>query len=398
MSRAEMTALGWDQCDIILVTGDAYIDHPSFGMALVGTSAGSPGLSCRHHQPARLAFGGSLSRDSGEPALFFGITAGNMDSMVNRYTADRKLRSDDAYTPNAEPNRRPDRAVVVYTHSARAKPSLNGQHRDRQHRGLPAPHCPLRLLERQGTPLGPARQQGRPVDLRQCRTRAGRAFPSPGEGRKDRGHPRPARHRLHGAARLDASDRSGTKPTRPRSIRRARCMRIPIRMRWKSPTESYAPQVQLAGTAADALCAGCVHRFAGLQRRPSASSAKAERLAARKDARAHTVVRLPSYEAGTATTRCSTPMPHAVFPPRIQPRQRARAGARPRRLRDVWLNPPPIPLSTEEMDHVYGLPYARAPHPAYGNGQDSRLGDDPLLGEHHARLLRRLHLLLDHRA
>ena len=63
---------------------------------------------------------------------------------------------------------------------------------------------------------------------------------------------------------------------------------------------------------------------------------------------------------------------------------------------DVWFNPPPIPMSTEEMDYVFGMPYARVPHPAYGKAKIPAY-DDPLLGEHHAWLLRRLHLLLDHR-
>ena len=90
MSRAEMDALGWDSCDVIIVTGDAYVDHPSFGMAIDRPRAGGAGLPRRHHRAARLAAAPSRSRALGRPNLFFGITAGNMDSMVNRYTADRK--------------------------------------------------------------------------------------------------------------------------------------------------------------------------------------------------------------------------------------------------------------------------------------------------------------------
>ena len=118
MSRAEMDALGWDACDVILVTGDAYIDHPSFGMALIGRLLEAQGFRV-----------GILSqpdwhsadpfRALGKPTLYFGVTAGNMDSMVNRYTADRKIRSDDAYTPHAAPNKRPDRAVTVYAQRCR---------------------------------------------------------------------------------------------------------------------------------------------------------------------------------------------------------------------------------------------------------------------------------------
>ena len=98
MSREEMDALGWDSCDVIIVTGDAYVDHPSFGMAIIGRLLEAQGfrvgIIAQPDWTSAEAF-----RVLGKPNLFFGITAGNMDSMVNRYTADRKLRSDDAYTP-----------------------------------------------------------------------------------------------------------------------------------------------------------------------------------------------------------------------------------------------------------------------------------------------------------
>ena len=118
MSRAEMDKLGWDSCDIILVTGDAYIDHPSFGMALIGRLLESQGFRVGIiSQPDWQSV--EPFRALGKPNLYFGVTAGNMDSMINRYTADRKIRSDDAYTPNGEPNKRPDRAVTVYAQRAR---------------------------------------------------------------------------------------------------------------------------------------------------------------------------------------------------------------------------------------------------------------------------------------
>ncbi|MGV0949580.1 MAG: YgiQ family radical SAM protein, partial [Azonexus sp.] len=125
MSRAEMDALGWDSCDIVLVTGDAYIDHPSFGMALIGRLLEAQGFRVGIiSQPDWNS--ASDFRRLGKPNLFFGVTAGNMDSMVNRYTSDRKSRSDDAYTPNAEPDKRPDRAVTVYAQRCReAFPGCN---------------------------------------------------------------------------------------------------------------------------------------------------------------------------------------------------------------------------------------------------------------------------------
>src|ERR1700709_95904 len=118
MTGQEMDELGWDSCDIILVTGDAYIDHPSFGMALVGRLLEAQGFRVGIiSQPDWHS--ADAFRALGKPNLYFGVTAGNMDSMVNRYTADRKIRSDDAYTPNGEPNKRPDRTVTVYAQRAR---------------------------------------------------------------------------------------------------------------------------------------------------------------------------------------------------------------------------------------------------------------------------------------
>jgi uncharacterized radical SAM protein YgiQ len=118
MTRTEMDELGWDSCDVILVTGDAYIDHPSFGMALVGRLLEAQGfrvgIIAQPDWQTAEAF-----KTLGKPNLYFGVTAGNMDSMVNRYTADRKIRSDDAYTPNGEAGKRPDRAVLVYSQRCR---------------------------------------------------------------------------------------------------------------------------------------------------------------------------------------------------------------------------------------------------------------------------------------
>src|SRR5678815_4414554 len=112
MNRAEMTALGWDQCDIVLVTGDAYVDHPSFGMAIIGRL-----LEAQGFRVGILAqpdwHSAEPYRALGPPNLFFGVTGGNMDSMVNRYTSERRLRSDDAYSPGGRGGLRPDRSVLV---------------------------------------------------------------------------------------------------------------------------------------------------------------------------------------------------------------------------------------------------------------------------------------------
>jgi uncharacterized radical SAM protein YgiQ len=117
-SRAEMDALGWEACDVVLVTGDAYVDHPSFGMAVIGRLLEAQGFRVGiiaqpdwHSAEPFAALG--------RPALFFGITGGNMDSMVNRYTADRRLRHNDSYSPGGDGGKRPDRCVIVYAQRCR---------------------------------------------------------------------------------------------------------------------------------------------------------------------------------------------------------------------------------------------------------------------------------------
>ena len=113
-----MTQLGWDSCDIVLVTGDAYVDHPSFGMAVIGRM-----LEAQGFRVGIIAQPDWQSPDPfralGKPNLFWGVTAGNMDSMINRYTADRKIRSDDAYTAGDVGGKRPDRAAIVYSQRCR---------------------------------------------------------------------------------------------------------------------------------------------------------------------------------------------------------------------------------------------------------------------------------------
>lgn len=113
-SRKEMDQLGWDQLDIILVTGDAYVDHPSFGIAVIARLAQSFGYRVGILTQPNWRDDLRDFKKLGKPRLFFGVSAGNMDSMVNHYTAGKRLRSDDAYTPGGESGYRPDYAVNVY--------------------------------------------------------------------------------------------------------------------------------------------------------------------------------------------------------------------------------------------------------------------------------------------
>ena len=342
MSRAEMDALGWDSCDVILVTGDAYVDHPSFGMALVGRLLEAQGFRVGiisqpdWHSAADF-------RKLGKPNLYFGVTAGNMDSMVNRYTSDRKIRSDDAYTPNGEPNKRPDRAVVVYAQRCReAYPEANvilgsieaslrriahyDYWSDKVRRSvLPDSKADLLLYgnaERALVALTHRLAAGEPIET--IRDLRGTAFMAP-------------RHWLPGEDWCEIDSREVDRP--------GALIRHP---------DPYAMGEEVAPCTADSK--------AGVR----ATAVRFERQMPRLDRR-RTVVRLPAYEQVVDDPVLYA---HASRTLHLESNPgNARALVQAHGERDVWLNPPPIPLSTEEMDGVYGAPYQRKPHPAYGEAR-----------------------------
>ena len=176
MSRAEMRRRGWDEVDVVFVTGDAYVDHPSLRWrSWAGCSKRRAFASRILSQPDWQSC--EPWRQFGRPRLFFAISAGNMDSMINHYTANRKVRNDDAYSPGGQIGLRPDRATLAYCQRAREAYHGRAGHR-RRRRGQPAAAGALRLLERQGPPLDPARLQGRPARLRHGRARASSRSPS----------------------------------------------------------------------------------------------------------------------------------------------------------------------------------------------------------------------------
>lgn len=343
MSRDEMDVLGWDSCDIILVTGDAYIDHPSFGMALVGRLLEAQGFRVGIISQPDWHSAAAFQR-LGKPNLFFGVTAGNMDSMVNRYTSDRKIRSDDAYTPGAEPNRRPDRAVTVYAQRCReAFPgstvvigSIEASLRriahydywsDKVRRSvLPDSKADLLIFgnaERAVVEVAHRLSRGETID--QVRDIRGTAFMV-----------RPAWRPSDAWEELDSTEVDTPGPV-------------------GHHPDPYAMSPESAAPAP----AGQSHVVRLMSRE--------ERLAARRERRAHTVVRLPSFEAVQ-----DDPVLYAhasrTFHLESNPGN-ARALVQAHGERDVWLNPPPVPLTTEELDRVYELPYARRPHPAYGDAK-----------------------------
>jgi uncharacterized radical SAM protein YgiQ len=337
MSREEMDALGWDSCDVILVTGDAYIDHPSFGMALVGRLLEAQGFRVGIiSQPdwhSAEAFG-----QLGKPNLYFGVTAGNMDSMVNRYTSDRKIRSDDAYTPNGEANRRPDRALVVYAQRCReAYPEANIV--------IGGIEASLRRIAHYDYWSDKVRRSVLP-DSKADILLYGNAERALVE----------LTHRLaKGEQIADITDLRGTAFMRPRD--------------WL-PGADWAV---LDSTDVDTPGALIKHpdpyAMAPAASTPSPETAQVVRLHRQQPRldRNRTVVRLPAYEQ---VSKDPVLYAHASRTLHLESNPgNARALVQAHGTRDVWLNPPPIPLTTQEMDYVYGLPYARNPHPSYGGAK-----------------------------
>jgi uncharacterized radical SAM protein YgiQ len=346
MSRAEMDKLGWDSCDIILITGDAYIDHPSFGMALVGRLLEAQGYRVGIiSQPDWTSV--EPFRALGKPNLYWGITAGNMDSMVNRYTADRKIRSDDAYTPNAEPNKRPDRAVTVYCQRAReAFPgvpviagSIEASLRRIAHYDYWSDKVRRSVLFESKADLvifGNAeralvdltRRIAAGENIKSIRDLRGTAFLVPHGWLPD------DEWSVHNSTRVDVPGRVDphTNPYAMAQEDTKACA-----------TENAKPEPEV---------------------KPVLIMTREERQAAAREKARKTVVRLPSFE-----TVSEDPVMYAhasrVFHLESNPGN-ARALVQQHGDRDVWLNAPPLPLAMDEMDNVYDLAYARAPHPRYG--------------------------------
>jgi uncharacterized radical SAM protein YgiQ len=300
MSRTEMEVLGWDSCDVIIVTGDAYIDHPSFGMALIGRLLEAQGFRVGIiAQPDWTS--ATDFRRLGKPNLFFGITAGNMDSMVNRYTADRKIRSDDAYTADAAPGKRPDYAVTVYAQRAREAykdvPIVIG--------GIEASLRRIAHFDYWSETVKRSVLADSKADLL-LYGNAERALVEVAH-RLARGMPIDTMRDLRGTAFMV---RTGWMPSPD----------------WHDATKRSA-----------------------------------------HDDRTLTYVRLPDYET-VKTDKVAYAEASRHFHLESNPGN-ARALVQKHGSRDLWLNPPPIPLTTAEMDHIYSLPYARAPHPSYGDAK-----------------------------
>jgi uncharacterized radical SAM protein YgiQ len=344
MSRAEMELLGWDSCDVIIVTGDAYVDHPSFGMAIVGRVLEAQGFRVGiiaqpdwHSAAAFTALG--------RPNLFFGITAGNMDSMVNRYTADRRIRSDDAYTAGGAGGKRPDRSVIVYAQRAREAwrdvPIVIG--------GIEASLRRIAHFDYWSEKVRRSVLLDAKADML--------VF---GNGERQICE---LAHRLAGGETLqDITDVRGTvfaRKATPADWIEIDSTHLDAPGALNPPLDPYA---MAAAAPADA---GAVPPPCGSG--PAAAGAeKVVRFVRRvKNAdRERSVIRMPSHEAVAADPVLYA---HASRILHLESNPgNARALVQRHGDTDVWLNPPPIPLTTKEMDWVYERAYARAPHPFYG--------------------------------
>ncbi|MBN2573287.1 MAG: YgiQ family radical SAM protein [Deltaproteobacteria bacterium] len=301
MSRDEMEALGWDACDVILVTGDAYVDHPSFGAALIGRVLEEQGfrVGILAQPPWRSA---DAFAALGAPAVMFGVTAGNMDSMVNHYTSERRIRSDDAYSPDGRAGLRPDRAAIVY-----------------------AQRC------REAFPDVPVVLGGIEASLRRA------------------AHFDYWSEKVRRSLLLDAKADLLVFGNGERQV-----VEIAHRLAAREPLAQLA---DVRGTA----CA----RPAGFQ--PDGYTlidARAPEARLSAAGPAPQAVRLPSFEA---VARSPLLYAHAS---RVLHLESNPGNARPlvqrHGDRDVWLNPPALPLPTEDLDAIYELPFSRRPHPGYG--------------------------------
>jgi len=348
MSRAEMDLLGWDSCDIIIVTADAYVDHPSFGMAVVGRLLEAQGFRVGIlSQPAWDS--AEPFKALGAPNLFFGVTGGNMDSLINRYTADLRMRSDDAYTPNAEAGKRPDRSVIVYSQRCREAyydtPIVIG--------GIEAS---LRRIAQ--------------YDYWSDKVRRSVLIDANADillfGNAERALCELAHQVANGKTIADLQDLRGTavvKTSLPDAWTEidstridwpARIDEIPNPYDYQEKQEKPLENPEAVSTEQPAQTSAIRIIPMPLQRKNEFDPQTS-------------YIRLPSFNKVTndpALYAHASRVLHQESNP-----YNAKILVQKHGSQDVWVNTPPIPLTTEEMDYVFDLPYQRRPHPAYGEAR-----------------------------
>jgi uncharacterized radical SAM protein YgiQ len=354
MSRAEMDILGWDSCDIILVTGDAYIDHPSFGMAVMGRLLESQGFRV-----------GIISQPDwqntddfmqlGEPNLYFGVTAGNMDSLINRYTADLRLRSNDAYTPDGEAGKRPDRSVIVYSQRCKEAykdtPIVIG--------GIEAS---LRRIAH--------------YDYWSDKVRKSVLIDSAADillfGNAERAIVELTHQLSRGVKVSELGNIRGTAIIReqmPKDWTEIDSSRIDWPSSWPKDIESnknpydydHNPQTNKSCASKNEAGKKKAEEVKEIRIIPMPLASK-QKLDVDK-----TYIRLPSFEKvrnDSALYAHTSRILHLESNP-----YNARPLVQRHETKDILINLPPIPLTTEEMDTVFAFPYQRKPHPSYGDAK-----------------------------
>ncbi|MFM4907963.1 YgiQ family radical SAM protein [Aeromonas dhakensis] len=341
MSRAEMDKLGWDSCDIVLVTGDAYVDHPSFGMAVIGRMLESQGF-----RVGIIAQPDWSSKDDfmrlGKPNLFYGVTAGNMDSMINRYTADKKLRHDDAYTPGDVGGKRPDRATLVYTQRCKEAykevPVVIG--------GIEASLRRIAHYDYWSETI----RRSILIDAKADILIYGNAERPLVE----------VAHRIAGGETIDTmQDIRGTAVIRKEPL-----------PGWRGVDSSKLDQIGRIDPIPNPYMEGapCSETKSGDDEGMAPSEQEAKPILVQPPKQKpweQTYVKLPAFERvkedKVLYAHASRILHHETNP------GCARALSQAHGDRIIWVNPPAFPLETDEMDGVFGLPYQRVPHPAYGN-------------------------------
>lgn len=336
MTCAQMAERGWDECDIILVTGDAYIDHPSFGMALIGRLLEAQGFRVGIISQPDWSSAEDFKR-LGKPKLFFGVTGGNMDSMVNRYTSDKKIRSNDAYTADGVAGKRPDRAVNVYSHRCREAfkdvPIIIG--------GIEAS---LRRIAH--------------YDYWSDKVRKSVLMDSKADllvyGNAERQVVEIAHRLANGETIADLKGIRGTVHF---------VKQIPTGWAVKDSTDMDRPGVVT-------LPQNPYQEQPACEQKPEKPvTAEGENVLQfskhiTKAIRGNTVVRLPDYDAvkddPILYAHASRVMHAETNPGNALPMIQQHG------TRLIWINPPPIPLTMAEMDGVFDLPYSRLPHSSYG--------------------------------
>ena len=381
-SLAEMAALGWDSCDIIIVTGDAYVDHPSFGMAVIGRMLEGQGF-----RVGIIAQPDWQSADPfkalGKPNLFYGVTAGNMDSMINRYTADHKIRSDDAYTPGDIGGKRPDRAALVYSQRCREAykdvpiilGGIEGSLRriahydywsDKVRRSVVVDaKCDLLLYgnaERAIVEI--AHRLAAKESILTMTDIRGTAFIRRAGDETAQGWFEIDSTSVDDPGRVEAHVNPYLMISDVAKENGATCAR-------EDEAAGVAVQAEAtAKTGPKAAPANPAIKPLNFVRNPALPHMQGKIKVPPRD---RSVIRLPSYEqvkSDAVLYAHANRVLHLETNPG-NARALVQAHGEGATARDVWITPPPIPLTTAEMDYVFDLPYARSPHPSYADDNGS---------------------------